>query len=408
MAMNKQTLSDIADFKGKRVLVRVDFNVPFTKQGEISDDTRIVETLPTLNYLLERGAKVVVASHLGRPKGVVVESLRLNKVFEALQKLLPNVSVSKSEQVVGAAVEAQVQALAAGSLLLLENVRFEAGEEKNDPALAQQFANLADIYVNDAFGAAHRAHASTEGVARLVPHAVAGLLMARELEALGGILSQPKRPFTAIIGGSKISSKISVLTHLLDKVNNLIVGGGMAYTFLLAQGYKVGNSIVEPDFVETAKTIINEAKAKGVRLILSEDLVVADAFSEKANTQLVPISAIPEGWEGVDVGPKTREAMSKIIAESQSILWNGPVGVFEMAPFQAGTRAIAQAVVEATQRGAQSILGGGDTVAAVELFGLDKASFTHVSTGGGASLEFLEGRELPGLAALQDKREALV
>jgi phosphoglycerate kinase len=287
-----------------------------------------------------------------------------------------------------------------GSIVVLENVRFEAGEEKNCPELSKALAALCDVYVNDAFGAAHRAHASTEGVAHHAPVAVAGLLMNREIEALAGILTQPKRPFTALIGGAKVSSKIAVLTNLLDKVDNLIIGGAMAYTFLLAQGYSVGKSLVEPDFVDTAKGVMAKAAANGVKLYISKDLVVANEWNANSPHQTVDATAIPDGWEGMDIGPVTRQLLSDVLLSSGSILWNGPVGVFEWDNFAHGTRALAESVKQATAQGTQTVLGGGDTLAAIERFGMDKASFTHVSTGGGASLEFIEGKALPGILAL--------
>jgi phosphoglycerate kinase len=402
--MSKQSIASIANqLSGKKVLVRVDYNVPLdATTGAITDNTRIEETLPTLNLLIKAGAKIILASHLGRPNGQVVESLRLTPIAAELQRLLPAVKVTKANTVVGAEVDALIANLGEGEILLLENVRFEAGEESNNEALAKQLAALCDVFVNDAFGTAHRAQASTEGVAHYAPQAVAGLLMAKEIENMGGILSNPPRPFTAIIGGSKISTKITVLENLLDKVDTLIIGGGMAYTFLLAQGYSVGKSLVEPSFTDMATTIMAKAKANNVKLILSEDLIVADAFSPTANTQKVLISAIPAEFEGMDIGEKTRKTMSDAILASKAILWNGPVGVFEMEPFAGGTRALAHAVIEATKNGAKSVLGGGDTVAAVEKFGMDKALFTHVSTGGGASLEFIEGKSLPGIAILAD------
>jgi phosphoglycerate kinase len=400
----KQSIASLANqLSGKKVLVRVDYNVPLdATTGAITDNTRIQETLPTLNLLINAGAKIILASHLGRPNGQVVEALRLTPIATELQRLLPAVHITKANAVVGSEVDALVANLHNGDILLLENVRFEAGEEANDPALSKQLAALCDVFVNDAFGTAHRAQASTEGVAHFAPIAVAGLLMAKEIDNMGGILSNPPRPFTAIIGGSKISTKITVLENLLDKVDTLIIGGGMAYTFLLAQGYSVGKSLVEPSFTAMATTIMAKAKTNNVRLILSEDLIVADAFSPTANTQKVLISAIPDSFEGMDIGEKTRKTMSDAILASKAILWNGPVGVFEMAPFAEGTKALADAVIEATQNGAKSVLGGGDTVAAVEKFGMNKALFTHVSTGGGASLEFIEGKTLPGIAILAD------
>jgi phosphoglycerate kinase len=404
----KQSIRDVQNLSGKRVLVRVDYNVPQDATGAVTDDTRIRETLPTLQYLIEQQAKIVLVAHLGRPKGQVVESMRLKPIASVLAGLLPGISVQAIDKVVGPDVEAKVQALQPGDVLLLENVRFELGEETNDPAFAQKLAALADVYVNDAFGAAHRAHASTEGITHFVKESVAGLLMAREIEALGSILSNPARPFTAIVGGSKVSSKISVLSALIEKVDNLVIGGGMAYTFLLARGLNVGKCLVEPNFVETAKALEAKAKARGVQLVLSQDILVADQFSADAAVQTVDVTAIPAEWEGMDIGPKTRAEVIKVVMASKSILWNGPVGVFEFPAFSEGTRAVAEAVAVATQQGAKSVLGGGDTVAAIERFNMDPAQFTHVSTGGGASLEFIEGKELPGIKALADKQAAAV
>lgn len=410
---NKHSLRQLTALRGKRVLVRVDYNVPFKREavanapftnerGSITDLTRIQETLPTLQLLLEQGAKVILASHLGRPKGQVVDEFSMDLVTDALQSLLPKVRVQKASAVVGETVEAEVAALYEGDILVLENVRFEAGEESNCPELSKALARLCDVYVNDAFGAAHRAHASTEGVAHQAHIAVAGLLMEREITALGGVLSNPKRPFTALIGGAKVSSKIAVLTNLLDKVDNLIIGGAMAYTFLLAQGYSVGKSLVEPDFVETAKGVMAKAEANGVKLYISQDLIVANEWNANSPHQTVPATAIPDGWEGMDIGPLTRGVLSDVLKASGSILWNGPVGVFEWDNFANGTRTLAEAVKEATANGTQSVLGGGDTLASIERFNMPKASFTHVSTGGGASLEFIEGKALPGIVALND------
>jgi phosphoglycerate kinase len=399
---------------GKRVLVREDLNVPISN-GKIDDDSRIVAALPTLNYLVQAGAKVIVVSHFGRPKHEgnssdlgascqVRESdrsqLSLAPISRHLATLLKGITVIQARDVVGADAQAKVAALENGQVLMLENVRFEAGEEQNDPTFAKALASLADVYVNDAFGTSHRAHASTEGVAHIVPLAVAGLLMSAEIEALGGILTNAKKPVTAIVGGSKVSTKIAVLTNLLDKVDNIIIGGGMAYTFLLAQGYSVGKSLCEPSFVDTAKEIMAKAKANGVNFYLSQDIVVADDFSATANTQTVDATAIPDGWEGMDIGPKTRQVFADVILNSASILWNGPVGVFEWDAFAEGTKALAVAVAQATQNGAKTVLGGGDTVSAVEKFKYPKSAFTHVSTGGGASLEFIEGKALPGIEAL--------
>jgi phosphoglycerate kinase len=389
-----------SQLEGKRVLVREDLNVPISN-GKIDDDSRIVAALPTLNYLIQAGAKVIVVSHFGRPQqGEDPTPFSLAPISRHLATLLNGITVIQATDVAGADAQAKVAALENGQVLMLENVRFEAGEEQNDPTFAKTLASLADVYVNDAFGTSHRAHASTEGVAHIVPLAVAGLLMSAEIEALGGILTNAKKPVTAIVGGSKVSTKIAVLTNLLDKVDNIIIGGGMAYTFLLAEGYSVGKSLCEPRFVDTAKAIIAKAKVNGVNLYLSEDIVVADDFSANANTQTVDATAIPDGWEGMDIGPKTREAFADVILNSASILWNGPVGVFEWDAFAEGTKALAVAVSQATKNGAKTVLGGGDTVSAVEKFKYPKSAFTHVSTGGGASLEFIEGKALPGIEAL--------
>jgi phosphoglycerate kinase len=394
--MNKKSVKDI-DVKGKVVFCRVDFNVPM-KDGQVTDDTRIRAALPTIQYLTEQGAKVVLASHLGRPKGQVVEELRLNAVAEKLQDLSGK-NVVKTDEAYGETVKAEIAKLEEGGVLLLENVRFYPGEEKNDPELAKAFADLADIYVNDAFGAAHRAHASTEGIAKHIP-AVAGFLMEKELEVLGKALSNPERPFTAIIGGAKVKDKIGVIQHLLDKVDNLIVGGGLAYTFIRALGHDVGKSLLEEDKIDLAKSFLDQAKEKGVNFYVPVDVVVADDFSNDANTQIVPIDSIPSDWEGLDAGPKTREIYADVIKKSKLVIWNGPMGVFELDAFAGGTKAVAEALAEANDT--YSVIGGGDSAAAVEKFELaDKMS--HISTGGGASLEFMEGKELPGVVALNDK-----
>ncbi|MBU7595085.1 phosphoglycerate kinase [Metabacillus halosaccharovorans] len=394
--MNKKSVKDI-DVKGKVVFCRVDFNVPM-KDGQVTDETRIRAALPTIQYLSEQGAKVVLASHLGRPKGEVVEELRLNAVAEKLQELSGK-NVVKTDEAYGDAVKAEIAKLEEGGLLLLENVRFYAGEEKNDPELAKAFADLADVYVNDAFGAAHRAHASTEGIAKHIP-AVAGFLMEKELEVLGKALSNPDRPFTAIIGGAKVKDKIGVIDNLLDKVDNLIIGGGLAYTFIKALGHDVGKSLLEEDKIDLAKSYLETAKEKGVNFYMPVDVVVADDFSNDANTQVVSIDSIPSDWEGLDAGPKTREIYADVIKNSKLVIWNGPMGVFELDTFAGGTKAVAEALAEANDT--YSVIGGGDSAAAVEKFHLaDKMS--HISTGGGASLEFMEGKELPGVVALNDK-----
>ncbi|MGD7053069.1 phosphoglycerate kinase [Sutcliffiella horikoshii] len=394
--MNKKSIRDI-DVKGKRVFCRVDFNVPM-KDGQVTDETRIRAALPTIKHLVDNGAKVLLASHLGRPKGQVVEELRLNAVAARLQELLGK-DVKKADEAYGDSVKAIVNDMSEGDVLLLENVRFYPGEEKNDPELAKAFSELADVYVNDAFGAAHRAHASTEGIAQHLP-AVAGLLMEKELEVLGKALSNPERPFTAIIGGAKVKDKIGVIENLLNKVDNLIIGGGLAYTFIKAQGHDVGKSLLEEDKIDLAKSFMEQAKEKGVNMYMPVDVVVADDFSNDANTKIVPIEEIPSDWEGLDCGPKSREIYADVIKNSKLVIWNGPMGVFELDAFAGGTKAVGEALAEATDT--YSVIGGGDSAAAVEKFNLaDKMS--HISTGGGASLEFMEGKELPGVVALNDK-----
>jgi phosphoglycerate kinase len=395
----KKSITDIANWQGRRALVRVDFNVPLDEHARITDDTRIREALPTLRYLVQHGAKVILMSHLGRPKKQVVESLRLTPVAEHLQTLMPETKVRKTTEVYSAQVVAAVESLQPGEILLLENTRFEPGEEANDPQLAQNLASLGDVFVNDAFGAAHRAHASTEGLAHFVSEKVAGFLMQKEIDALTEALQASKRPYTAIIGGSKISTKITVLENLLKNVDRLIIGGGMRFTFFAAQGHSVGDSLCEPDFIDTAKRLMEQAKAEGKTLYLTRDVVVADRFDKDANRQVVAFDAIPDGWGGMDIGPESIADIEKMIADSALILWNGPVGVFEFPNFSQGTRAVAEAVANSS---AMSILGGGDTVAAIEAFGIDPARYTHVSTGGGASLEFLEGKTLPGIAVLDE------
>lgn len=394
--MNKKSVKDV-ELKGKRVFCRVDFNVPM-KDGQVTDETRIRAALPTIEYLTNQGAKVILASHLGRPKGSVVEELRLTPVAKRLSELLGK-EVKKADEAYGDSVKAKVDTLSEGDVLLLENVRFYPGEEKNDSELAKAFAELADVYVNDAFGAAHRAHASTEGIAHHLP-AVSGLLMEKELDVLGKALSNPERPFTAIIGGAKVKDKIGVIENLLEKVDNLIIGGGLAYTFVKAQGHEVGKSLLEEDKIELAKSFMEKAKEKGVNFYMPVDVVVADDFSEEANIKTVAIEEIPSDWEALDIGPKTREIYSDVIQNSKLVIWNGPMGVFELKKFAGGTRAVAEALAEANDT--YSVIGGGDSAAAVEKFHLaDRMS--HISTGGGASLEFMEGKALPGVVALNDK-----
>ncbi len=391
----KMTMKDL-DLMGKRVFCRVDFNVPM-EDGKVSDDTRIRAAIPTIEYLSKQGAKVILASHLGRPKGEVKEDSRLTEAGKRLAELLGK-PVLKLDESTGPAVEKHVSELADGEILLLENVRFHAGEEKNDPELAKQFAALADVFVNDAFGAAHRAHATTAGIAEYLP-SVQGLLLEKELDVLGKALSDPERPFTAIIGGAKVKDKIGVIDHLLDKVDNLLIGGGLSYTFSRAQGHEIGDSLVEEDKIDLAKSFIEKAKEKGVNLYLPIDVKVADSFSETAKTKSVEITGIEKGWMGLDIGPKTAELYESVIKDSKLVIWNGPMGVFEMAPFAEGTKRVAQAMAETE---AFTIIGGGDSAAAVEKFEVAE-KMDHISTGGGASLEFMEGKELPGVAALNDR-----
>ncbi|HWI49507.1 MAG TPA: phosphoglycerate kinase [Rummeliibacillus sp.] len=391
----KKTMNDI-EVKGKRVFVRVDFNVPM-EEGKITDDTRIRAALPTISYLVEKGAKVILASHLGRPKGEVKEELRLTAVSERLSELMGK-PVTKLDESIGETVEQAVGNMNDGDIVLLENVRFHKGEEKNDPALAESFAKLADLYVNDAFGAAHRAHATTAGIAEYLP-AVSGLLMEKEIDVLGKALSNPERPFTAIIGGAKVKDKIGVIENLLDKVDHLIIGGGLSYTFSKAQGYDIGKSLLEEDKIELAKSFIKKAAEKGVQLHMPVDAVVANEFSKDAETKVVDIDQIPSDWMGLDIGPKTAAEYADVIKNSKLIIWNGPMGVFEIDAFANGTKSVAKAMAETK---GYTIIGGGDSAAAVEKFQVaDKMN--HISTGGGASLEFMEGKELPGVVALNDK-----
>ncbi|MDI6892596.1 MAG: phosphoglycerate kinase [Actinomycetota bacterium] len=392
---NKKTIRDI-DVRGKRVLVRVDFNVPLDEMGEVADDTRIRATLPTIDYLCGDGAKVILISHLGRPKNFD-ERFRLDPVARALSRLL-NRPVRKVDRTVTDEVIKAVNELKAGDVLMLENVRFNPGEKENDPEFARALASLADVYVNDAFGAAHRAHASTAGVAKYLP-AVAGLLLEREVSSLSRLLGNPEHPFLAILGGNKVSDKIGVIERFLDIVDALLTGGGMCFTFLKAKGFNIGDSICQEDGLDHCRRMLDKAEKNGTPFYLPTDVVVADAFAEDANHKVVSANRILNGWMGLDIGPETVEIYRDVVKRARTIFWNGPMGVFEMEPFSQGTRAIAEAIASS---GAMTIVGGGDSDAALKKYGFeDRISF--VSTGGGASLKLLEGSPLPGLEALLDK-----
>jgi len=398
----KKSVSSLtaADVSGKRVLVRADFNVPLDEQGNITDDTRIRAALPTIQDLTGKGGKVILTSHFGRPKGKVVDSMRLNPVAKRLGELLGQ-DVVKCDDCVGDGVAAAISGLSDGQVALLENVRFHAGEEANDPEFAKQLAANADLYVNDAFGTAHRAHASTAGVTEYLSPSVAGYLIEKELEYLQNAIENPQRPLAAIIGGSKVSSKIGVIETLLDKVDKLLIGGGMIFTFYKARGLSVGKSLVEEDKLELAKSLEAKAKEKGVDLLLPTDVVVADNFAADANDQTVSIESIPDGWMGLDIGPDSVKVFQDALKHCKSVIWNGPMGVFEFDKFAKGTEAIANTLSELTDQGVITIIGGGDSVAAVEKVGVAN-KMSHISTGGGASLELLEGKTLPGIAALDD------
>lgn len=394
--LNKKTIEDI-NVKGKKVLTRCDFNVPLDENNNITDDKRIVESLPTIKYLISNGAKVILCSHLGRPKGEFNKKYSLAPIAKRLSELLGK-EVIMAKDVIGEDAKTLANSLKDGDVMLLENVRFHKEEEKNDPVFSKELASLAEIFVNDAFGTAHRAHSSTAGVADYLP-SVCGYLIQKEIEIMGNALDNPVRPFIAILGGSKVSDKIGVINNLLDKVDTLIIGGGMAYTFIKALGGTVGKSICENDKIDLAKQLLSKATAKKVNLLLPTDTVVGLEFKPDTESKIVPTMEIPDEWEGFDIGPKTRELFSKSIENAKTVIWNGPMGVFEFPQFKAGTIAIATAVANS---GAISIIGGGDSAAACEILGFaDK--MTHISTGGGASLEFLEGLELPGIACLDDK-----
>lgn len=394
--LNKKSVEDI-DVAGKRVLVRCDFNVPFDGEGNISDPKRIDEALKTIRYLIDHHAKVILCSHLGRPKGEFNPKYSLAPVAEYLSKVLGQ-PVQMAKDVIGDSAKAICASLKEGEVALLENVRFHKEEEKNDPEFSKALATLAEIYVNDAFGTAHRAHASTAGVAAYLP-AVCGYLIQKEITVMGNALANPKRPFIAILGGAKVSDKIGVISNLLDKVDTLIIGGGMAYTFMKALGYSIGTSICEDDKLDLAQEMMAKAKEKNVKFLIPLDNVVADKYDENANHHVADSDQIPDGWMGLDIGPKTQELFTSALKAAGTVVWNGPMGVSEWKNFAAGTVAVAKAVAES---GAVSIIGGGDSAAAVEQLGFaDK--MTHISTGGGASLEFLEGLELPGIACLNDK-----
>lgn len=396
--MNKQTVKDV-NLKDKKIIMRVDFNVPLDNELNITDDIRIQAALPTIKYILSQNpSKLVLMSHLGRPKGAVVESMRLTPAANHLKELLGE-DVLKLDDCIGEAVKKAVDESQA-RVIILENLRFHKEEEKNDPAFAKQLADLADVYVNDAFGTAHRAHASTEGITKYLP-AVAGFLLEKELTYLGKAVQDPEKPFVVILGGAKVSDKILLIDNLISKADTIIVGGGMAYTFLKAQGVNIGNSICENDKLDLARELLKKAEEKGVKLAITEDYAIVDDFNNDASKKIV--DEIPEGWESLDIGPKTIESYKKILSTAKTIVWNGPMGVFEKDAFVDGTKAIAEYL--ATLKNATTIIGGGDSAAAVKKFGLDD-KMTHISTGGGASLEFLEGKELPGVAALNDNQKA--
>ncbi len=398
--MNKLTIDDL-DLKGKRVLMRVDFNVPLNDKQEVTDDTRIRAALPSIKKIVESGGKAILMSHLGRPKGTIVETMRLAPAARRLGELLGK-DVLILDDCVGAKVEQAIAGMKDGDVAVLENLRFYAGETKNDPEFAKQLAALGDVYVNDAFGTAHRAHASTQGVTKYFDQCAAGYLIQKELQYLGSAVNNPKRPFVAIMGGAKISGKIDVIQNLLDKVDAILIGGGMAYTFFRAQGLSIGKSLLEADKVELAKKVLEIARAKNVNFVLPVDNVITLEISDDAETKITDDANVPDGWMGVDIGPKTLDTFKDILKTANTIVWNGPMGVFETEKFAKGTMAIGELLAEMTDHGAITVIGGGDSAAAVAKAGLT-SRITHVSTGGGASLEFLGGITLPGIAALTDK-----
>ncbi len=393
--MDKKTIKDV-ELKGKRVLIRVDFNVPLNKDLKIDDDARIRGALPTIKYAVDNGGRVILMSHLGRPKGKVEESMRLTPVAERLSELLGR-HVKKLDDCIGREVKKVVSEMKDGDIILLENLRFHIEETKNDPEFAKKLASLGEIYVNDAFGTAHRAHASTEGITRFLKIAVAGFLMAKEIEYFEKALSDPPKPFVAILGGAKVSDKIMVIENLLDKVNAILIGGGMAYTFIKSEGKEIGSSKLEPEKIDTARTLMQEAMQKGVKIVLPIDHLISDKIDANSNTRVV--ETIPQNWMGVDIGPKTVDEFKKELRNAKTIVWNGPLGIFEISKFARGTEDIARFIAGLN---ATTIIGGGDTASAISRFGL-KDAMTHISTGGGASLEYLEGKTLPGIAVLNDK-----
>lgn len=399
--LRKLTVRDIP-MTGKRVLTRVDFNVPLDKEGNVTDATRIEASLPTIRYMIEKGARVILMSHLGRPKGKRVDSMSLRPIRDRLATYLKK-DVLFVDDCIGDAATKAVRSLQDGDVALLENLRFHPEEEANDSEFARKLASLGELYVNDAFGSAHRAHASTEGVTRYLPMSAAGFLMQKEVDYLGRVLEDPKRPFVAVFGGAKVCDKIKVVKNIFTKVDRILIGGGMMYTFLAAKGLKVGNSILENESIPVAKDIMDEAAKKGVELLLPVDCLVSVSAKEPAETRTVDVEAIPDGFAGVDIGPRTIALFREALAQAKTVLWNGPMGVFEIDAYACGTLEVARALADATAQGATTVVGGGDSAAAVSVAGVEH-KISHVSTGGGASLEFLEGLELPGVAALSEKR----